>query len=204
MLATQNPIESEGVYPLPEAQRDRFLLKILVPYPTPTEELEIVSRMGVDPPRPDRGAQHRASSLALQNGRRRGVRAPAHRRVRRAARARDPRPRAVRGLTDLAAASRTTAPAPREPRARRRGPALALLRGRDYVLPQDVTDVAPDVLRHRLVLSFDAVADGVTVETVVQRLIVAIAPPDITPAQSRFPSAPFSSAPMSSPASEGG
>ncbi len=82
--------------------------------------------------------------------------------------------------------------------------ALALLRGRDYVLPQDVTDLAPDVLRHRLVLTFDAVADGITVETVLQRLIAAIAPPDITPAQSRFPSAPFSSAPMSSPASEGG
>src|SRR3954467_2203957 len=51
VLATQNPIESEGVYPLPEAQRDRFLMKILVPYPTPTEELEIINRMGVDPPR---------------------------------------------------------------------------------------------------------------------------------------------------------
>ena len=69
--------------------------------------------------------------------------------------------------------------------------ALALLRGRDYALPQDVTDLAPDVLRHRLVLTFDAVADGVTVETVLERLLAAIPPPDITPAQSRFPPAPF-------------
>jgi MoxR-like ATPase len=65
--------------------------------------------------------------------------------------------------------------------------ALALLRGREYVLPHDVTDLAPDVLRHRLVLTFDAVADGIGVETVIDRLIGGVAPPDIAPSQSRFP-----------------
>ena len=61
VLATQNPIESEGVYPLPEAQRDRFLMKIVIGYPTAGEEVEIVYRMGVHPPEPDRGAVARAS-----------------------------------------------------------------------------------------------------------------------------------------------
>ena len=59
VLATQNPIESEGVYPLPEAQRDRFLMKVLVGYPTPGEEVEIVHRMGVDPPEANRSSASR-------------------------------------------------------------------------------------------------------------------------------------------------
>ena len=66
-------------------------------------------------------------------------------------------------------------------------------------LPQDVTDLAADVLRHRLVLTFDAVADGVTVETVLERLLAAIPPPDITPAQSRFPPPPFPPEPPAPP-----
>jgi MoxR-like ATPase len=197
VLATQNPIESEGVYPLPEAQRDRFLLKILVPYPTPTEELEIISRMGVDPPRSS-AVIDTGELLALQKA---VDSVFVHQHiaeyvVRLVYASRDPAAFEVDDLEGLIAFGAS----PRASLGLVAGArALALLRGRDYVLPQDVTDLAPDVLRHRLVLTFDAVADGITVETVLQRLITSIAPPDITPAQSRFPAAP-----VASPASEGG
>ena len=189
MLATQNPIESEGVYPLPEAQRDRFLLKILVPYPSPTEELEIISRMGVDPPRAvpvidiDEllALQKAVDSVFVHQHIAEYV-------VRLVYATRDPAAFEVDGVQGLIAFGASPRASLGLVAAAR---ALALLRGRDYALPQDVTDLAPDVLRHRLVLTFDAVADGVTVETVLDRLLASIPPPDITPAQSRFPSTPF-------------
>ena len=159
VLATQNPIENEGVYPLPEAQRDRFLFKIIVDYPRPEEEREIVYRMGVEPA--GRAAGPRARGAAPAAGRRaRGLRPPRAGRLRGAARGRHAHARPNTGWT-TSPAGWPTAP-PRAPRwgiiAAAR--ALALVRGRDYVLPQDVLDVTPDVLRHRLVLSYDALADG--------------------------------------------
>jgi MoxR-like ATPase len=185
VLATQNPIESEGVYPLPEAQRDRFLMKILVPYPTPTEELEIINRMGVDPPRAE-PVLDLEELLALQQA----VddvfvhQAVAEYAVRLVYASRDPEAFGIEGIDRLLAFGAS-------PRASlglvAAGRALALLRDRQYVLPEDIGDLAADVLRHRLVLTFDAVAEGVTVEKVLDQLIGSIAPPAVAPSQSRVP-----------------
>jgi len=179
VIATQNPIESEGVYPLPEAQRDRFLLKVDVPLPRAHEEAEILRRMSVDPP------------TAQQ------VLDPA--RVNRLARAADEvyvhplvadyvvrlvmATRApgdygvgddVDGVLDVGASPRATLGLVAAARA------LALVRGRDHVLPDDVRELAPDVIAHRLVLGFDAVADGVTAASVVERVVAAVRPPQPT------------------------
>src|SRR6185312_14929717 len=181
VLATQNPIESEGVYPLPEAQRDRFLMKINVGYPTPAEEREIVYRMGVEPP----VAQPVVSTedlLALQQ---RAGRVFVHHAVvdyvvRLVIATREP---AEFGMSDVAAWVSYGA----SPRASlgliAAGRALALLRGRDYVLPQDVLDVAIDVLPHRLVLSYDAVADGVPADEAVRRVLQTVPLPQVAPRQ---------------------
>jgi MoxR-like ATPase len=186
VLATQNPIESEGVYPLPEAQRDRFLLKVLVPYPTPTEELEIINRMGVDPPSA-RAVLEPHDLKLLQDAADRvfvnqGI---AEYAVRLVLTTRDP---GAFGLTELASVLDYGA----SPRASlglvAAARALALLRGREYALPEDLTDVARDVLRHRLVLSFEAVADGVDVEDVITRVLDSVAPPSVAPLQVKNPS----------------
>ena len=187
VLATQNPIESEGVYPLPEAQRDRFLMKVVVGYPTPTEELEIVTRMGVDPPAP-------RAVLDADELRRPADTPPTGVYV-------DHSDRRVRGRLVLATRDaeqiRASSTSSRciaygaSPRASlglvAAGRALALIRGRNYVLPQDVSDVAPEVLRHRLVLSYEALADGVDADDLVDRIIAAIQLPRIAPSQERVP-----------------
>jgi MoxR-like ATPase len=181
VLATQNPIESEGVYQLPEAQRDRFLMRVVVDYPTDADELGILYRMGQGRPYA-RPVLDTARLLALQE-RARGVfvhHALAEYVVRLVLATRDP---ARFGLPEVAGQLAYGA----SPRATlglvAAGRALALLRGRDYVLPADVLEIAVDVLAHRLVLSFDAVADGVAAETVVQRLVDAVPLPVIAPAQ---------------------
>jgi MoxR-like ATPase len=185
VMATQNPIESEGVYPLPEAQRDRFLLKVLVPYPTPTEELEIINRMGVNPPSaravldPEElpMLQRAADGVFVNQG-------IAEYAVRLVLTTRDP---GEFGLTDLVPVLDYGA----SPRASlglvAATRALALLRGRDYAVPEDLMDVARDVLRHRLVLSFEAVADGVDVEDVMGRILDSVAPPRVAPLQHQDP-----------------
>ena len=181
MLATQNPIESEGVYPLPEAQRDRFLMKIVVDYPTAAEEREIVYRMGVEPPVANPVITHRRAAAAADT-RRPGVRPPRDRRLRRAPRARHPHP-AEHGMPDVAQWVSYGA----SPRASlgliAAGRAIALLRGRDYVLPQDVLDVAADVLAHRMVLSYDAIADGVPAAHAVRRVLQTVPLPQVAPRQ---------------------
>ena len=160
VMATQNPIETEGTYPLPEAQVDRFMMKVLVGYPTEEEEFVIVERVT--------GAAHRRRARwprteqlgALQRECRSGYVDPSL--IQYAVRlvGGDARPGALRP----ARTSRSTSPsAPaRAPRSTssRAARALAFLRGRDYVLPEDVTDLVPDVLRHRLVLSYEALAEG--------------------------------------------
>ncbi|MEV0716189.1 MoxR family ATPase [Asanoa sp. NPDC050611] len=170
VLATQNPIESEGVYHLPEAQRDRFLMRIIVGYPTDEEELGILYRMSGERPQPKRvldparlrELQAQARDVFVHH-------ALAEYVVRLVVATRDAphlaygaSPRATLGLV---AAAR----------------ALALLRGRDYVLPGDITDLAVDVLAHRLVLTFDAVADEISAESIVERLLAAVPPPRIAP-----------------------
>lgn len=179
VLATQNPIESEGVYPLPEAQRDRFLMKIVVGYPTGEEEREIIYRMGVDAPTPQQvlsveellRLQRAASAVFVHHALVDYV-------VRLVLATREPR---SVGLADVAGWIAYGA----SPRASlgliAAGRALALMRGRDYVLPQDLVDLAPDVLSHRLVLTYDAIADGVPAATIVGRLLQAVPLPQVAP-----------------------
>ena len=181
VLATQNPIESEGVYPLPEAQRDRFLMKIVVGYPSGREEAEIVRRMSIDPPTAaqvlDRegltALQAAADSVFLHD-------AVLDYAVRLVLATREP---ANHDLTDLVPLIAHGV----SPRGTlglvAAGRALALLRGRAYVLPQDVYDVARDVLRHRLLISYEALADGVTADQVVERIVQTVVAPRITPTQ---------------------
>ena len=182
VMATQNPIEQEGVYPLPEAQRDRFLLKILVGYPTDSEEREIVYRMGVATPTAARLLET-ADLLALQ---RRADQVFVHNAlvdyaVRLVLATRAP---AEFGMPEMAPLIQYGA----SPRASlglvRATRALALLRGRDYALPQDVEDIAPDILRHRLVLSYDALADEIAPDTVVDRIMAGVPLPTVAPRQS--------------------
>jgi MoxR-like ATPase len=181
VLATQNPIESEGVYPLPEAQRDRFLLKVLVDYPTPEEEREIVYRMGAVPPvaqrvlGPDdvRRLQLTAQGVFVHHALVDYV-------VRLVVATRTPREHGmedVAGWVTYGASPRASLGLVAASRA------LALIRGRDYVLPQDVLDVTADVLRHRLVLSYDALADGVPADHVVRRIVESVPLPQVTPRQ---------------------
>ncbi|MGA9309802.1 MAG: MoxR family ATPase, partial [Pseudonocardiaceae bacterium] len=178
VLATQNPIENEGVYPLPEAQRDRFLLKIQVEYPTVEEEREIIYRMGVHPPEPHQVLDP-AELIRLQEV---AAQVFVHHAlvdyvVRLVLATRTP---AEHGLSDVAGWVAYGA----SPRASlgivAAARALALIRGRDYVLPQDVVDVAADVLRHRLVLSYDALADGVPVEHIVTRVLQTVPLPQVS------------------------
>ena len=200
VMATQNPIEQEGVYPLPEAQRDRFLMKIIVGYPTDVEEREIVYRMGVAPPQPSPvftpadlvALQAKADSVFVHN-------ALVDYAVRLVIATREPR---EHGLADIAPLIQYGA----SPRASlgliRATRALALLRGRDYALPQDVQDVAPDILRHRLVLSYDALADDIPADHIVARVLASVPPPTVAPRQSATgstvssgsPAAPYSPA----------
>ncbi len=176
VLATQNPIEAEGTYPLPEAQVDRFLMKVTVDYPTPGEESAVVGR-----------------SLSAQ--------AEVHERLsledlERFARATS----SVLVDRDIIGYAVALADATRRPEeyglddvsgyieygASPRGPiglvqaarALALLRGRGHVAVPDVRDLAPDVLRHRLVLSYDALAEGITADQLVDRVLATVAEPN--------------------------
>jgi MoxR-like ATPase len=184
-MATQNPIEQEGVYPLPEAQRDRFLMKILVGYPTDAEEREIVYRMGVAAPEPNPvftpadllGLQRRADQVFVHN-------ALVDYTVRLVLATRAP---AQHGMTDVAQLIQYGA----SPRASlgivRATRALALLRGRDYALPQDLQDIAPDILRHRLVLSYDALADDVPADRIIDRVLSTVPLPTVAPRQNATP-----------------
>jgi MoxR-like ATPase len=181
-LATQNPIEQEGVYPLPEAQRDRFLMKIVVGYPSDVEEREIVYRMGVNPPSPHQvlGPQ---DLLTLQ-GHADGVfvhNALVDYAVRLVLATRDPADHGVPDVANLIAYGASPRASLGLVAATR---ALALMRGRDYALPQDLVDVVPDILRHRLVMSYDALADGIPAEYVVDRVLATVPLPTVSPRQS--------------------
>jgi MoxR-like ATPase len=181
VLATQNPIESEGVYPLPEAQRDRFLMKVMVEYPDRDEEVEIVQRMAVHPPHANR-VLSQDDLVALQDATDAvfAHRAVVDYAVRLVQATRNP---AEHGLGEIAPSIDYGA-SPRASLGLVAGArALALLRGRDYVLPQDIVDVAPDVLRHRLVLSYEALADGISVEDLLKRILTTVPAPRLAPSQ---------------------
>ena len=189
VLATQNPIENEGVYPLPEAQRDRFLFKIIVDYPSAEEEREIIYRMGVTPPEPSEVLSP-AELVRLQDV---AAKVFVHHSlvdyvVRLVLATRLP---AEHGLTDVAGWVSYGA----SPRASlgiiAAARALALVRGRDYVLPQDVVDVVPDVLRHRLVLSYDALADAVPLDHIVTRVLQTVPLPQVSARPQAGPGQPL-------------
>ena len=166
---------SEGVYPLPEAQRDRFLLKIDVPYPRGNEEFEILRRMSVKAPQPQQvltpeavvALQDMASDVFVHN-------LVAEYVVRLVLATRNP---GDFGMSDLANVIQIGC----SPRATlglvAAARALALVHGRDYVLPTDVQAVAVDVMAHRLVLSFDAIADNVSASDVIERVVAMVPPP---------------------------
>jgi MoxR-like ATPase len=176
VMATQNPIETEGTYPLPEAQVDRFMMKVLVGYPSDEEEFVIVERVT--------GAAAAVAQVAttgqlaaLQKQCREGYVDPAliQHAVRLVSATREPDRHGIKDLgryLTFGASPRATIHLIEGARA------LAALRGRDYVLPEDVTDLVPDVLRHRLVLSYEALADGVNADAIIARILQHIPAPD--------------------------
>jgi len=177
VMATQNPIEQEGVYALPEAQRDRFLFKINIDYPSPEEEREIIYRMGVTPPTPKQilapGDLLRLQELAANNFVHHAL---VDYVVRVVTATRHPE---QFGMPDAKAWIAYGA-SPRASLGIIAGArALALVRGRDYVIPQDVVQIIPDVLRHRLVLTYDALADEISTETVISRILQTVSLPQV-------------------------
>ena len=176
VLATQNPIEQEGTYPLPEAQVDRFMMKLRVDYPTREQEREIMRRMaGGDPI----AVEPVATTAAIM-----AARAQVHDTFMDA--------RVSDYIVDLVHATRQPASAGAadlapliefgaSPRASialaQASRAHAYLRGRAFVTPDDVKAVAPDVLRHRILTTFEAEAEAVTSDAIVERLLVAVPAP---------------------------
>ena len=179
VLATQNPIETEGTYALPEAQVDRFMLKVIIGYPSPTEEFAIVERMTG---RLEAVGQvlSTADLLALQRAADGVYVDPAiyDYAVRLAVATRTP---GRFGMPELARFMTYGA----SPRASINliltARALAYLRGRAYVLPQDVSDMAPDVIRHRLVLSYEALSEDISADRIVSTILGRVPAPDPDP-----------------------
>ncbi|HEV8600908.1 MAG TPA: MoxR family ATPase [Gemmatimonadales bacterium] len=176
VLATQNPIEQEGTYPLPEAQLDRFLLKVHVDYPARLEEREVLVRMSGGEPIPVQRILEPRGILA----------------ARKAIAAVHLDPRLVDYIIDLVRSTREPATVGLEalgpliafgasPRASialaQSARAYAFLQGRSFVVPEDVRALAPDVLRHRLVLTFEAEAEDVTADGIVAQLLSAVKAP---------------------------
>ena len=184
VMATQNPIESEGTYQLPEAQLDRFMLKVLVGYPSPTEEFVIVERM-TNPMEPTipvidvdqlRVLQQAAADVYVD-------------------------PSLIEYAVKIATATRdlgsiglkdqdryvTFGASPRASISMiLAAKALAVIRGRDYAIPEDVRELALDVLRHRVVLSYEALSEDLRADDVLTKVLAAIRLPD-TPTQQRRP-----------------
>ena len=179
VMATQNPIESEGTYPLPEAQLDRFMFKVLVGYPTPTQEYVVVERQTTAQEAPEPvidvetlvGYQRGADAVYVD-------------------------PQIIEYAVKIAAATRDLAGAGHpelaryvsfgaSPRASINmvlgAKALAFLRGRDYALPGDAQELAKDVLRHRIVLSYEALADDIAPDALLDPLLQSIAVPKVEP-----------------------
>ena len=175
VLATENPIEAEGTYPLPEAQVDRFMLKILLDYPNPADEAQIVAR-----------------SLATAAAPREILDAAGLLRLQQTVNEVYVDPRLISYAVGLVEATRrlrywgapdleTYVSYGASPRGSinliHGARAMALLHGRRYVLPSDIIALAPDVLRHRLVLSYAALADGITADSIVERVVSLVPAP---------------------------
>jgi len=177
VLATQNPIETEGTYPLPEAQVDRFMLKVLVGYPTPTEEFVIVERMTSALQAVQKVlTTHQLLSLQAEADKVYVDPALIEYAVKMVTATRQP---GDYGLKELAHYLTFGA----SPRASINlilaARALAFVRGRTYALPQDVRDLAFDVMRHRLVLSYEALSDNVTGDDLLKKILTRIPMPEV-------------------------
>jgi MoxR-like ATPase len=176
VMATQNPIENEGVYPLPEAQTDRFMMKVLVGYPSVTEEFVVVERaltpaaviQRIIDPETLVGLQQQADQVYVDPSLIEFAVQLAHA-------SREP---GRLGLSDLAryvtfgASPRSSISLVLAARA------LAYVRGREYVVPEDLTDLALDVMRHRLVLSYEALSDEVTPDLVLSKIMANLPIPE--------------------------
>jgi MoxR-like ATPase len=177
VMATQNPIESEGTYPLPEAQVDRFMMKVIVGYPTATEEHAIVDR-ALRPTEPVRAMLTPADLIRMRERVQEIYVDPA----------------VVDYAVQLVSATRRTFAAglgdlkryisygasPRASIALVVGArALAFMHGRDYALPDDVAELAPDVLRHRIVLSYEALADDISADVIVTKVLDVVPAPEV-------------------------
>jgi MoxR-like ATPase len=177
VMATQNPIESEGTYPLPEAQIDRFMLKVLIGYPAHDEELTVVQRQLVEAPEL-RQALSLEDLAALQRAVQEIYVDPSlvSYAVDIATATREPE---KHGLTDLAPYISYGA-SPRGPISLVQGArALALIRGREYALVEDLQALSHDALRHRLVLSYQALAEEVSPDTILDQVLAAVSAPQL-------------------------
>ena len=177
VLATQNPIEQEGTYPLPEAQLDRFLLKIVVNYPSRDDEREVVDRMARTGAKPKANPVATKEQLLAARERLDDVRLDPRLRDYIVDLVRATRDPAAHGCKDLAPLVSTGA----SPRASialaLASRANALLAGRAFVIPQDVKTIAPDVLRHRILVSYEAEAEDVDADAIVARLLDTVPVP---------------------------
>jgi MoxR-like ATPase len=176
VMATQNPIETEGTYALPEAQVDRFMMKVLIGYPTEEEELVIVSRVTGAVPAISRIATT-DELIALQARVKQVYVDPTLMQfaVKVVGATRDPDKAGLKDTKRLilyGASPRATIAMIEASRA------LAFLRGRDYVLPEDVIDIAPDVMRHRVILSYEALSEGVSADDIIRQILKAIPAPE--------------------------
>ena len=174
VLATQNPIESEGTYPLPEAQVDRFLMKLRIDYPDARDELAVVERSLEDPAAleqiltPEALIEHQAAARSIYVDRRVSEYAVA---LVTATRAPETLRSELEGMVEFGASPRGSIGLVHSARA------LALMRGRAYALPEDVFEVARDVLRHRIVLTYDALAADVDADDVLDAVLEGVPRP---------------------------
>ncbi len=175
VMATQNPIETEGTYPLPEAQVDRFMMKVMVDYPTDEEEFVIVER--VTGTAVQVNAVATTDQLAVLQAQCRQVYVDpslVQYAVKLVSATRTPE---KHGLKDVARFI-TFGASPRATIGLVEGArALAMLRGRSYALPEDMTDLVPDVLRHRVVLSYEGLSEGLSSDSLIAKIMKQIAPP---------------------------
>jgi MoxR-like ATPase len=175
VMATQNPIETEGTYPLPEAQVDRFMMKVLVDYPTEEEEFVIVQRV-IGPAVAVSSVATTEQLAGLQRECRQVYVDPSliQYAVRLVSATRNPE---KYGMKDLARFI-TFGASPRASINLTEGArALAMLRGRTYALPEDMTDLVPDVLRHRVVLSYEALSEGLSPDALIAKIMTKISSP---------------------------
>jgi MoxR-like ATPase len=176
VMATQNPIETEGTYPLPEAQVDRFMMKVVIDYPSETDEFVIVERM-TGTLTPVKAVINTKQLIDLRHAVEKVYVDPS----------------LIQYSVRLAAATRQGQNSPKSdvekyimygasPRASINliitGRALAFVRGRSYIVPQDIIDMMFDVMRHRLVLSYEAMSDGVTSDMILRRILETIPVPE--------------------------